>query len=519
MPETLLHNRAPKGNVTNVKIRCRHCSQSILADISLLKPDLKCPNCQRSEIIPQAYLPSGNTHKPIARNLWQRWMAWSGSFLVLSIVVHVILIGGATLLVVQVVQRKEKLKFTAPPPRTAGPAEYKVKPSKKTAAAAPALSKRITSSAVNVSVALPAMEMNASTGPDVMASMMSGMGASGLGSGAGGGGAGMASMPVAGLTAFGFKGVTVNAGLSGHIYDLKQTADGKPTDIKDDGELKNPHLVDNITNQVSRNSERWKILNDKSTLGKRADLVTQSVLSHTAVLEEFFSNNWDDKILKRYFQSKDPVISFQFFIPATSSLAALKAFGADKEIKPTHFLIHYKGFVRAPKDGDYRFRVKGSAWVRFDGQNVVGEDKPSNDIAFNRKYFDFHLTDPPAKIHPPPYDYLPGKWFHVEAGKKYPMEVLMDVGSSGCYSCLMIEQRGETYPKRFMSELYPQDPPAFCYPVFAMMKGIPIPPYDKKAIEKKKADIEKAADYKILDRPFDDVPETTPEPLIFPGTK
>ena len=52
----------------------------------------------------------------MSRSLWQRWMAWSGSFLVISILLHVLLLGGATLLAVKVVQRhKEKLKFTAPP--------------------------------------------------------------------------------------------------------------------------------------------------------------------------------------------------------------------------------------------------------------------------------------------------------------------------------------------------------------------------------------------------------------------
>ena len=164
---------------------------------------------------------------PIKKNLWQRWMAWSGSFLVLSILAHVILLGGATVLVVQVVQgRKEKMKFTAPPPSAAGAAEHKVKPSKKTAAAAPAISKRIASTAANASIALPAMDMNSSSGPDVMASVMSGLGSAGLGGGAGGAGAGgMASMPLAGLTAFGFKGTGRNDGLVGRLYDLKQTKD------------------------------------------------------------------------------------------------------------------------------------------------------------------------------------------------------------------------------------------------------------------------------------------------------
>ena len=73
----------------------------------------------------------------------------------MSILVHVLLIGGATVLVVQVVQgRKEKLKFTAPPPSTSA-SEHRVKPSKKKTAVVPAISKHITSTAANASVTLP----------------------------------------------------------------------------------------------------------------------------------------------------------------------------------------------------------------------------------------------------------------------------------------------------------------------------------------------------------------------------
>ena len=114
-------------------------------------------------------------HLPM-QTLWQRWMAWSGSFLVVSILIHILLLGGATLLVVQVVNsRKEKLKFTAPPPSANASVEHKVKPTKKISAPAPAVTKRITSTAVNAQIALPTVDLSA-TGPDVMASVMSGMG-------------------------------------------------------------------------------------------------------------------------------------------------------------------------------------------------------------------------------------------------------------------------------------------------------------------------------------------------------
>jgi hypothetical protein len=455
-------------------------------------------------------------HHPIKKNLWQRWVAWSGSFLVISILAHVVLLGGATVLVVQVVQsRKEKMKFTAPPPSAAGMVEHKVKPSKK-AASAPAISKRITSTAASASIALPAMEMN-STGPDVMASVMSGLGSAGLGSGGAGG---MASMPLAGLTAFGFKGATTKAGLVGYIYDLKQTADGKPTDIKDDGFLKDPHILDNIP-EYDKGGQVYKIFQDKSTLGKRADLLNQSTLSHAAVLNELLSKNWDESVLKRYYRSKDPMTAYQIFIPVTSSGVALKAFGVEKEIKPTHYLVHYKGRVMSPKDGEFRFRVETKGrmdLIRFNNDNVYGT---SGNPLLDMSSFKFKNTDPPSATKLTTKGYSAGKWFRVEAGKSYPMEILLESDSGGFCACVMIEERTpeKPYPERYWTQLFPQDGPIYCYPVFALMKGLPIPTYDKSLLTSQSPPPDLPKERVPFWRPSERVPETAPEPLVFPGTK
>lgn len=459
-------------------------------------------------------------HYPVKRSLWQRWMAWSGSFLVISILLHVLLLGGATLLVVQVVQgRKEKLKFTAPPPSAAGPSEHKVKPSKRSAATAPEISKRITSSAANASIALPSMDLASSSGPDVMASLMSGMSAANLGGGVGGAG-GMASMPLTGLTAFGFKGNTGGTGLVGHIYDLKQTKDGQPTNIKDDGLWKNPHLLDHITDGYAKwNAIDAILYKDNSSLGKRADLLSDSIKNHAAVINEFLNKNWDESVLKRYYESKEALTAFQIFIPKTPSEQALKAFGAEREIKPTHFVIYYKGTVRAPRDGDFRFRAvvryNCGMFVRFDGMNVFGaRANPLYDIT----KFKFPDTDKKLKGIASYYDNDKGRWFHVEAGKKYPIEIMIENGPGDFFECLMIEERSpeKPYPRRHMSQLFPQDDPTYAYPVFALNKGVPIPPYDKTKIT---ATPPPNHPNPQNWRPEENIPETAPGPLIFQGTK
>jgi len=394
---------------------------------------------------------------PIRMNLWQRWMAWSGSFFVLSLILHIVIIGGAAMLVVQVVHgRKEKLKFTAPPPSAAASSEHKVKPSKKTAAAAPAITKRITSSAANASIALPVMDMSSSTGPDVMASVMSGMGASGLGAGAAGG-AGMASMPLSGLTAFGFKGK--GGGLVGRFYDLKQTHDRQPSAI--------------ITGAGDSNQK------------------------HIEVMAEFILKDWDEKVLERYYKATNPVTAYQVFIPFMDASGAPVAFGAEKEIQPSHWIIHYKGTVRAPKSGTFRFagNADDAIAVRFNGKTAFAQGW------FPKPFLSRFYGGPPKKQED---DISTGDWFTVQSGDKYPIEVMIsEVPGGGFHAFLMIEEQNpdHPYPKRTS----PEGSRDLALPVFALKKGMPLPPYKPR---------ESFPNPKI---PLGYCPEYAPEPIIFPG--
>jgi hypothetical protein len=371
----------------------------------------------------------------IEKSLWRRIMDWRGTFFILSLLAHIVVIGVAAFLVVQVVQaRKEKLKFTAPPP--APPAEHSVKPSKKTAAAAPAVTKRITSKAVNTSIALPTMEMNSSS-PDIMSSVMSGMGAAGLGAGAAGG-AGLASMSLAGLTSFGFKGN--GAGIRGYLYDLKQTPGRMSTGVKDDA-------------------------------------------SHLKVVNEFLDAGWDDAVLDKFYKAKDPMNTVQIHIPLMPATEAPKAFGVENEVKPGHWVIHYKGAVTAPKSGKFYFvgMADDLIIVRFNGTNVLtaGTLGSTPDKALREKY----QTDNESIPQPPSKklnDVRIGKSFEVTAGKSYPIDILIsEIPGGGFSACLTIaEDKPEDpyYKSKTDSRL-------MAYPLFQMKRGLPLPEWKQGVLE------------------------------------
>jgi hypothetical protein len=340
-------------------------------------------------------------------SLWQRWMNWNGSFLVMSILLHVLLIAGATFLIVQVVQgRKEKLKFTAPPPAPPA-AEHKVKPSKK-ASAAPAVSKRITTTAVNVSVSLPQVDLSAPStqAPDLMASVMAGMGQGALGSGAVGG---VSAMPLTGLTAFGFRGGK-GPGLRGTFYDFKQTPAHSPTDAAKQG--------------------------------------ATGTGAHAAILSDFFKRGWDDSVFKKYFQAKDTVIAPQFIMPQMKSEEACKAFGVEKEIQGLRWAVLYKGRVVPPRSGTFRFVGLGDDLlaVSFNGDPVLFSAYPINQAPIAGLISCFPSLQKEQEALPRPFGDIggvKGKWFQVEGGKTYDMQVLCSEAYGGWSSYyLMIEEKG-----------------------------------------------------------------------------
>lgn len=126
-----------------------------------------------------------------------------------------------------------------------------------------------------------------------------------------------------------------NASLEGILFDLKQTRSG------------------NSTNMTSAKYEE--------------------------VLREFFAKKWNRGILNEYYQVKKPLYASQIYMPLMGAELAPKAFGVEKEVKPSQWLILYSGTIQAPKSGRYRFAgyADDVLGVRIDGKNVLDGSRPS----------------------------------------------------------------------------------------------------------------------------------------------
>jgi hypothetical protein len=257
-----------------------------------------------------------------------------------------------------------------------------------------------------------------------------------LGAGAGG----IASMPLTGLTAFGFKGGNQTGGLNGTIYDLKQTPSHQPTEMAD--------------HKAGGNGKDTPILN------------------HEKFFAQFFKSGWDESLLDRFYRSPQKVVAYQIFIPYILSTEGPKSFGVEKEIPlAKHWMVLYKGTVVAPKDGTFRFHgfADDCLAVRFNGQNV-----------FIAAWFDDNkiltsiFKDPSSHYPRELHDTIEGKWFSVTAGQAYPIEVLVSEVPGGLFSgTLTIEEKYPEKPYPYRTQ--PGKEKELAYPIFQLKKGMPIP--------------------------------------------
>jgi len=222
----------------------------------------------------------------------------------------------------------------------------------------------------------------------------------------------LVSAPAAESEVFGRKEQS-EAALIGILYDFKQTQKRQPTGIKQN--------------------------------------------EYIGIVEEFLAKDWSESVLNRYFRATRPLYTTQIFIPLMSAGQAPKAFEMEKVIKPSAWVIYYKGQVSPPEDGVYRFigyaddllavAVNGKTvcvGARMDFKTWKAPEKPSLKAANGMLTF--------------------GDWIPLKKGEPVDLDVLVGERPGGSFCAfLMYEKQGAEYPKTSEGRTM--------YPVFQLAPG------------------------------------------------
>jgi len=406
------------------------------------------------------------------------WRKLGGGSLSISIILHAILLAIGVVWVLQIIPaEQEKIVDFMPASGGGGsPDSQSQTTQKKRANMMRQNMPRVVAQDVVSSFTLPepeAVSEMASMGEMGSGGLSGGLGGSGSGGGKGSGtGSGFGAGSGMGMNAggtglvnpFGMLDPNANA-LEGTFYDLKQTNKGKPSDV---------------TNESIRD-----------------------------ILREFTNRGWKESVLNDYYKASQKLYQTKIYIPVMSADGAPAAFNCEKEVQPSRWIVVYRGMVTPPRGGKFRFVGAGDdvLVVRFNGKHVFDHGFTSGTTgvylagkgieAIKEETKDDNMVDKledggypmklPVQFHQ--YDttrnwngaiggLAVGKEFDVEAGKKYPIEILISEIPGGLFcASLLIEEIGEKY------QASSNGSPVF--PLFRLDAGLPeptksdnAPPYD-----------------------------------------
>jgi len=188
------------------------------------------------------------------------------------------------------------------------------------------------------------------------------------------------------------------AALVGIFYDLKQTQDHRPTHV-----------------------------------------------DYGATVDEFLSGGWDENVLNRYYRVSRPLYTTQIYIPTMNANLGPKAFGAEKMVKPSRWLIHYKGQLSTPEPGAYRFWgiADDVLAVAVNGKTVlVGARR---DTIMPKIY---SMWKPSARdgAHEGDGFLRAGSWMDFKAREIFDLDVIIGERPGGLFNAfLMVEKQGDHY--------------------------------------------------------------------------
>ena len=362
---------------------------------------------------PQDKPPVETGAEPLARPRRTLWQRLGGEGLALSVLVHIVLVLIAIVWVVSTVTdgagKKDPNAFaTGAGGGAGGPKakEFKTKLQPKNIKSLAKTNTRITSKNANASLAvasLPSM-----SNPLLSAGAIGGGASKGFGGGSGGGiGAGKGVGAGGGrnfVSLFGMKGSSLGAsGLIGTLYDLKQTADRKPTS---------------------------------------AAPANTGIAPYRTSVREFLESGWSAGRLQRFFKSPDKLVSGQLFITGRSADDAPKAFEVEKLMKPSRWVVHYRCYVEMPSSMPFRFVGSGDDFliVRWN-RKIALDDGYETYLAGGGNYKDFgvkvtqeFMVDRrPGGLH----RLKAGPWIQVTKGTKVPVEVLIGETPGGVFDCYL----------------------------------------------------------------------------------
>ncbi len=178
---------------------------------------------------------------------------------------------------------------------------------------------------------------------------------------------------------------------------------------------------------------------------QRREPIKDYARHYSPTLDDFVVSGFDEALLNRFFRAALPLYTTQFAIPDMSANGAPKAFGVEGVVKPSYWVIHYKGQIAPPSDGTYRFvgNFDDLLVVAINRKVVLEGNRP--DTKFPRLGWKEAADKGPRVAANRLAKY--GDWIDLKADQPVDIDILIGERPGGRFhGVVLYEKKGETYP-------------------------------------------------------------------------
>jgi hypothetical protein len=147
------------------------------------------------------------------------------------------------------------------------------------------------------------------------------------------------------------------------------------------------------------------------------------------------NNGWNEEEINKYYRVPRALYTTQLMIDTINADIAPRAFGVEKTVQPQKWMVHYKGQVAAPEDGEYRFVGNSDDFVvvAVNGKTCLVAEMPGTPMGIN-----WHPTQAAPGGWQAVGDYLP-----FRAGEPVDLDIVTGESPGGQFRCrLAIQKKG-----------------------------------------------------------------------------
>lgn len=177
-----------------------------------------------------------------------------------------------------------------------------------------------------------------------------------------------------------------------------------------------------------------------------------SPADYAGIIREFLVKNWDESVLNRYFRAARPLYTTQIFIPLMDAGQAPKAFEVSNIMKPSVWVVHYKGQVSPPEDGNYRFIAYADDMIAVgvNGKTVCNGSRHDTKL-------DLWKSPEGGNAGRGGNGHLVyGDWITMKKDEPIDLDVIVGERPGGQFCAfLMYQKQGVDYPKEGNTTLFP----------------------------------------------------------------